>query len=333
MNNMQSNYALQPAAAQPVAVIPQGGVLTSFTTLPQMMEVARALASSPLVPKHFANNEGSVMIALNMAQRVQMDPFLLMQNIYVVHGTPSMSGQFAIAMLSRSARYKRIEYCYVNDKDYRDGMYVKGHRRDDSKPDVGTAITPDIVRGEGWEKNPKWRSMPEQMYRYRSASWFARAFVPDELMGMKTQDEIEDIQMAKELRNVTPTPAPVVAAVCEAIPEAPAVELKPKAKVKSVSKDKAEVQAKAVEKAPAPEPSVAAPAPVEATPSAWDRFLALLAKHKMTHREFRSWCEVVNICLPPAADAAKEDYALWFFAQSKLVAGLRETYGSRVTML
>jgi len=330
---MQSNYALQPAAAQPVAVIPRGGVLTSFTTLAQMMEVANVLASSALVPKHFQRNAGSVMIALNMAQRLQMDPFMIMQNIYVVNGSPSMSGQFAIAMLSRSPKYKEIEYCFINGRDYKDGMYVKGHRADNSpKPDKGTAITPEIVRAEGWlDKNgSKWQTMPEQMYRYRAASWFARAFCPDELMGMHTSDELEDAQLANSLRNVTPTPAP---APSEDAPAVIAAVVLPKAKVKTVSKDKAEVQAKAVEKAPAPEPSVAAPAPAEATPSAWKCFLELLAKYKMSNKEFRSWCAEANVCLPPAANTAKEEYALWFFEQSELIASLRETYGSRVTML
>lgn len=47
--------------------------------------------------------------------------------------------------------------------------------------------------------------MPEQMMHYRAAAFFARAFVPEELLGMQTVEELEDIAVASpEIRNVTP---------------------------------------------------------------------------------------------------------------------------------
>ncbi|WP_252151905.1 hypothetical protein [Acinetobacter sp. ANC 4177] len=58
---------------------------------------------------------------------------------------------------------------------------------------------------EGWyQKNgSKWQSMPEQMLRYRAASFFGRIYAPDLLMGLRTQEEELDSMI-----DVTPEPAP-----------------------------------------------------------------------------------------------------------------------------
>ena len=193
------------------SVVTGGGMLTAFHDIEQMYRVSTYLAKSPIVPAAFRDNPGSVMIALNMAARLRMDPLMVMQNIVVVNGNAGMSGKFAIALLNRSSKYRRIEYRFVNGKDYSAGMQVVGFRVDDPKgerPDVGTAITPEMASAEGWMKNPKWKSMPEQMMRYRAAAFFARAFVPEELMGMQTAEELEDVEA--EQRQVRPAAGRVV---------------------------------------------------------------------------------------------------------------------------
>lgn len=191
-------------------IAPQGGgMLTTFKDLEQMYKFADFLSKSPLLPTAFQNNAGSVMIALNMAQRLRMDPLMVCQNIVIVHGNAGLSGKMAIALLNRSPKYRRIEYRYVNGKDYTGGIQVVGHRVDDTEdknPDYGTPITLDMARSEGWTSNKKWQTMPEQMMRYRAAAFFARAFVPEELLGMQTAEELEDVSMNEtpETRNVTP---------------------------------------------------------------------------------------------------------------------------------
>jgi len=40
----------------------------------------------------------------------------------------------------------------------------------------------------------KWQSMPQQMFPYRAAAFFARTYCPEITMGLMTQDEVIDIQ-------------------------------------------------------------------------------------------------------------------------------------------
>ncbi|WP_456798086.1 hypothetical protein [Bradyrhizobium sp. USDA 4473] len=40
-----------------------------------------------------------------------------------------------------------------------------------------------MVKAEGWDKNPKWKDMEQQMFQYRAAAFFGRANCPQLLMG------------------------------------------------------------------------------------------------------------------------------------------------------
>ena len=39
----------------------------------------------------------------------------------------------------------------------------------------------------------KWKTMPEQMLKYRAAAFFARTECPEVLMGFQTAEETEDV--------------------------------------------------------------------------------------------------------------------------------------------
>ena len=53
-----------------------------------------------------------------------------------------------------------------------------------------------MVKAEGWydKSGSKWKTMPDQMFRYRAAAFFARAFCPDVLMGLQTVEETRDVR-------------------------------------------------------------------------------------------------------------------------------------------
>ena len=96
---MSNNNNTQLAA--PVAQGQYLSMLTAFESFPQLMQVADALAHSSIVPQCFQNDPGSVMIALDMAARSNLNPLMVMQNLYTVYGTPSFSGKFALTLLRR----------------------------------------------------------------------------------------------------------------------------------------------------------------------------------------------------------------------------------------
>lgn len=57
----------------------------------------------------------------------------------------------------------------------------------------GTVITLQMAVNEGWMRNSKWKTMTSQMLMYRAASFFARTYCPEVLMGLQTVDEVRDV--------------------------------------------------------------------------------------------------------------------------------------------
>jgi len=60
---------------------------------------------------------------------------------------------------------------------------------------------------EGWynRKGSKWKTMPDLMLRYRSASFLGKLYAPECLMGMQTVEELHDIS-PRQVKDVTPKP-------------------------------------------------------------------------------------------------------------------------------
>lgn len=161
-------------------------------TMGGLWRLAQMYSGSQMVPEQYRNKPHDCFIACQMAARLRVDPFAYMQASYVVHGRPGLEAKLAIAMLNTSGKIKgRVGYraegadktrCYVAFAvDAETGEVVE------SPP-----IDWKMVVGEGWNKNSKWTSMPEVMFRYRSATFLIRTHYPEVLMGMSLVDELED---------------------------------------------------------------------------------------------------------------------------------------------
>lgn len=58
-----------------------------------------------------------------------------------------------------------------------------------------TEISLQLAIDEGWltRNGSKWQTMPDQMLVYRAAAFFGRVYAPELLLGMPSNDEVEDI--------------------------------------------------------------------------------------------------------------------------------------------
>lgn len=159
-----------------------------------MLRQARWLAQSDLVPKQFQGNIANAVIALEMANRMGASPLSVMQNIYIVHGKPGWSAQFIIAAVNTTGKFTPIRYEIKGEGEKKSCVAwatekTTGERLE--SPPVSIAM----AKVEGWleKQGSKWKTMPDLMLRYRTATLFGRLYAPEVLMGMKTVDEIEDL--------------------------------------------------------------------------------------------------------------------------------------------
>ncbi len=160
------------------------------------LQAARVLSESTLVPKEYRGNIANCVIALNMAARLKADPLMVMQNLYIVYGRPGWSSQFLIAMFNTSGKFSPLRYEWVGEPGTDDwGCRAWATELATGEKVEGALVTLGLAKKEGWfsRDGNKWRTMPEQMLMYRSASWFIRVYAPELAMGMYTAEEIIDL--------------------------------------------------------------------------------------------------------------------------------------------
>lgn len=161
---------------------------------------AQMYSRSTIVPVTYqgANGLSNCCIAIDMANRMNANPLMVMQNLYIVHGNPSWSSKFLIATINTCGRFKPLRY-ECNNKEGDDyGWRCVTYANEDKEmknPLEGPWVTWSMVKAEKWDtKNgSKWNTMPEVMFRYRAAAFWQRLFAPEIGMGFNTVEEYQDM--------------------------------------------------------------------------------------------------------------------------------------------
>lgn len=188
----------QVAAQQMAAIQPTGSVWTDKGAFETALRAANMLSQTALVPETYRNKPQDCFLALEMANRIGVSPLVVMQNMFVVKGKPSWSGQACCMMIEASGKFRQLRHNYFGEegKESR-GCYLSAIRTDDGQLVNGPKVTMALAKSEGWTSNSKWRNMPELMLAYRAAAFFARVYCPDALMGVHTSEEMEDVAAAQ----------------------------------------------------------------------------------------------------------------------------------------
>ena len=204
--------------------------LCASTLVPAQYRAFTEVKDRGRVTGHTPNPAGlpNCVVALNMAQRMGADPLMVMQNLYVIEGRPSWSSQFIIAAINSCGRFSPLRFEIsepgkAEEVSYQATVWKSGNRIEETrKVQVrhqtcrawvieketgdrldGPTVSIQMAIDESWltKNGSKWLTMPEVMLRYRAASFFGRLYAPELLMGLQTQEEVEDIIQAE--RDVT----------------------------------------------------------------------------------------------------------------------------------
>lgn len=209
---MDNNTQIAPVAEQTQApvqtVLSQGMPLANWMdpqAFNQLARVSAALSKSSLVPQSYQGKPEDCMIAMDMANRIGTNPLMVMQNLYVVKGKPSWSGQACGAFIKNCGLFENVDHVRTGTRGSDDrGCYYTAIDKRTGKRVDGVEVTVAMAKAEGWYgSNPKWRNMTELMLMYRAASFFAREFCPDVLMGCQTVEEVEDVSGGNTAASLT----------------------------------------------------------------------------------------------------------------------------------
>ena len=173
------------------------GFWTDMTAIKSAYKIANMLCKSSLVPQAYKSNPVDCMIAMEMTSRTNFPLLMVMQNLYIIQGKPSWSGQFCTAVVNASGRFSPLEFVQLTNEDGSlKGYYAQATRLADGKLCVGSPVDWDMVKNEGWlsKSGSKWKTMPDLMFHYRAAAFFVREHCPDLLCGLQTAEEVQDVK-------------------------------------------------------------------------------------------------------------------------------------------
>lgn len=211
-----------------------------------MQRVCTMFASSELVPKMYRISPdnpkdkaiANCMIAIETASRIGASPLMVMQNMYIVHGQPAWSAKFLTATVNGCGRYYSIKYkleklgIIKNGDQSVENWQCIAYTSEKGSEEIleSIPVTIEMAIAEGWynRNGSKWKTMPKLMLQYRSVTFWTRAYAPELSMGIRSEDEVEDIipyeDVTEKVKQEVATNANKTEISIEAQPEAAAAE-------------------------------------------------------------------------------------------------------------
>jgi hypothetical protein len=180
----------------------------SITQFKDAQRMAMMLTHSSIVPENYRGEEhlGDCVIALEIANRIGASILAVMQNLHLVQGRPGWSSQFLISCVNASKRFSPLRYQMTGKRGEDNWGCVAWNIDKQGQVLKSPEVTIKMAKEEGWYDWPgsKWKTMPELMLCYRSATLFARLYAPELTMGIQTVEEVADIGPERTVRSSRP---------------------------------------------------------------------------------------------------------------------------------
>jgi hypothetical protein len=152
--------------------------------------LAKAFSMSGMVPAHFQGKPEACLVAMLYAEQLGEHPMLLFQEISVINGRPNTSARFAISRANKSGLLQGPITWKSKGQDAALEVTASATLRDTGEVITAT-VTMKEAHADGWTRNPKYKSIPEQMLRWRAATRLINLYIPEVLFGLAVREEAE----------------------------------------------------------------------------------------------------------------------------------------------
>lgn len=204
------------------------------TALGHANQIANFLARSNFVPtplrmKSKNNYKTTEELALDVTAiilagaSVGFDPFQSVQQMFIVHGSPSMYARSMVALVKSHGH--KLDQAEATPRS----VTVRARHRDETDWKEFT-WTYERANTAGYTSNPKYKTNPQEMLYAKAATEACRRMFPEVLAGISPysveESELEDMGEVPAPAPVATTPAPAKAKVQrrqQPAPELPAV--------------------------------------------------------------------------------------------------------------
>lgn len=172
-----------------------GALYMQTSLFEQVQRAAVMLSRSNLVPAHLRGEDkvADCFLVIEQAMRWKMSPFAVARNTYVLSGNLGYSGALIGAVVNASPRITgSLNYAYSGKPGTRERkVVVTGTLKGEA--------TPREVEGtvESWA-TPQWKAADyDQRLSYRGAREWARRHMPEVILGVYAEEELEQIAASR----------------------------------------------------------------------------------------------------------------------------------------
>jgi len=187
---------LATTAAQPLEQFSTLGMLSDPARMNALMVFADLMASAAVtVPQHLRGKKADCLAITMQAARWNMDPFAVAQKTHLVNGALGYEAQLILAVLQSTGAIEGAPFYEYQGKaldlECRVGMILAG----ETEP----RWTQWVRNGDIKTRNsPLWQTNPAQQLGYLQVKYWARQYAPGAILGIRTKDELEDIEAMPE---------------------------------------------------------------------------------------------------------------------------------------
>lgn len=192
----------------------------------ELQRWARIYNASSLLPASWRKGQeqeriANLILVMQRANALRCDPLLLLQNLDFIAGRMCWKSTFLLQLLLANG-WTAPQYAIDGDPNSEafwqkdsNGATFSAVNPATGERETGSKITVKMIMGERWldREGSKWRTMPEQMLKYRAVAFFCRSNAPAVMGGFYSEDEVRDIvaqEKAEKAAQEPPPPSPEV---------------------------------------------------------------------------------------------------------------------------
>lgn len=179
-------------------------LITNGDNMAKVMSLAKAMASSKVtVPKHLQGSEGDCMAIIIQASNWGMNPFAVAQKTHLVNGVLGYEAQLVNAVIQTSGSIEGVFHY-----EYKDEVGKAPNNSVSCRVGAVLRGRDEITWGEWLDSSsittrnsPLWKTNLKQQMGYLQVKNWSRLYCPAAILGVYTDDELQDVSVPK---NVTP---------------------------------------------------------------------------------------------------------------------------------
>lgn len=196
---------------------PTGGRLVAWAEAAVAAHsLAKSLATTTFVPKHFQGKPGDATAAIILGDELGLSPLSALRSIHVISGTPGLYARTMAALVMSHGHQMWTE------EETEQKVTVAGQRRGSERVE---RVTWTIARAQkaGYTSNKKYATDPIAMLYARASGDVARRIAPDVLAGVPYS--IEEIELGETPTATVTRQSATKRTLQRAKPEAPEPEI------------------------------------------------------------------------------------------------------------